>query len=248
MEPHRRRHAARDLLRPQRVRDSLALAKQPSFRNSTLAGLQAGATVAVALPLIWLSPWAHLIGFASLGALAALFGRFAPERRRNRIVLLSGSWLTLMVFVMSLVAWSGASTTVQLATLALACGVLLFVCLTARLGPPGALIFVFAAAASMSGGLTFAQVLERTAATAAIALLAWVVCATSEALRHTPTPERALPAEPFLPIRHRLTMAGRAVVGAVVAVFAATPSGPITRPGRRWGRWWSSRARTCIST
>ncbi|HTN63645.1 MAG TPA: hypothetical protein VL147_19175 [Devosia sp.] len=86
--PARRVDVARHLLRPHLLRDSLALARQPSMRNSALAGLQSALAAAIALPLIHLSPWPHLIGFAALGTLVALFGRFAPERRRSSIVLL----------------------------------------------------------------------------------------------------------------------------------------------------------------
>lgn len=122
---------------------------------------------------------------------------------------------------MSLVAWLGAPIAVQLALLALGCGAFLFVGLTGGFGPPGALIFVFAAAASMSTDLTLAQVLERTAATAIIAILAWVICAVSEMFRHHPTVDRPLPADPRLPVRHRLAMAARAIIGAGIAVFAS---------------------------
>jgi len=203
----------------------MALARQPSLRNSALAGVQAGTAVAIALPLVWLSPWSHLIGFASLGALVALFGRFAPERSRNRILLLCSLCQVAAVLSMSLFAWLGAPAAVQLALLALGSGVFLFVALTGGFGPPGALIFVFAAAASMSTGLTLTQVFERTAATAIIALLAWAICAASEMFRHHPTEDRPLPADPRLPVRHRLSMAGRAAVGACIAVFASDALG-----------------------
>lgn len=91
----------------------LALSSQPSLRNSALAGVQA----AIALPLIWLSPWSHLIGFAALGALVALFGRFAPSESRSRIILSSAILQVLAVFTMSAAAWMGASTAAQLALL-----------------------------------------------------------------------------------------------------------------------------------
>lgn len=89
-----RRDVARHLLHPEQFRDSIALSRQPSIRNATLAGVQAGITAAIALPLFLLSPWSHLIGFASLGALVALFGRFAPARSRNRssFSVASGRW------------------------------------------------------------------------------------------------------------------------------------------------------------
>src|SRR5699024_254112 len=107
----RRLDAARHLIQPHHVRDSLALTRQPSVRNAALAGLQAALTIAIALPLIYLTPWSHLIGFAALGALVALFGRFAPQRKRNRIVLLCGLLQSSAVLSMSLASWLGASAT-----------------------------------------------------------------------------------------------------------------------------------------
>ncbi|MFC3088297.1 hypothetical protein [Tabrizicola soli] len=95
----------------------LALSSQPSLRNSALAGVQAGLAAAIALPLIWLSPWSHLIGFAALGALVALFGRFAPSESRSRIILSSAILQVLAVFTMSAAAWMGASSAAQLALL-----------------------------------------------------------------------------------------------------------------------------------
>ena len=102
-----RREAARHLLHRDQFRDSLALASQPSLRNSALAGVQAGLTAAIALPLFLLSPWAHLVGFASPGALVALFGRFAPAESRKRIVFLRGVPLVMAVLAMAGAAWIG---------------------------------------------------------------------------------------------------------------------------------------------
>ncbi|SDL53546.1 FUSC family protein [Paracoccus chinensis] len=216
----RRRDAARHLLHPDQLRDSAALARQPSLRNSALAGLQAAITSAIALPLFHLSPWSHLIGFASLGALVALFGRFAPARRRNRIVLLCGIWQVLAVLVMSGAAWMGAPVALQLLLLAVSCGVFLFVAVTGRFGAPGPLIFVFAAGASMSaGGLTGPEVVERVLATATVAALALLVCTVTEAFRHHPTPDHPLPAEPVRPLSHRLAAAARSSIAAGIAVF-----------------------------
>ena len=67
----RRLDAARHLLSPDHLLASFALGRQPHLRNSLLAGLQAGLTVVIALPLFYLSPYAHLVGFAALGALVA---------------------------------------------------------------------------------------------------------------------------------------------------------------------------------
>ncbi|MDI7864905.1 FUSC family protein [Rhizobiaceae bacterium n13] len=213
--------AARHLLQSRQVRDSLALTRQPSLRNSTLAGLQAAIAVAVALPLFHLSPWPHLIGFASLGALVALFGRFAPERSRSRIVFVCGLLQTLAVLFMSTAAWLGASVAILLALLALACGLFYFIAVTGHFGAPGPLIFVFAAGASMGPVGSLREVAERAAATAAVAALAWAICALSEGLRHPATDMRPLPTEPLRPVGHRLTAALRIAGGAAIAVYAS---------------------------
>ncbi|MCR8547468.1 FUSC family protein [Salipiger sp. P9] len=223
--PPRRIDSARHLLQRWHLSDSAALARQPSLRNSMLVGLQAGLTVIIALPLVLLSPWAHLIGFASLGALAALFGRFETSRGRRRIVLLSALCQTMAVLAMSTVAWLGLPGTAELLLLALACGVLFFVTVSDRFGPPGSLIFVFAAGASLSPPDSFANVLERGAATAAVALLAWIICLITEGLRHRPGPERRFPAEPIRPLNHRLVAAARIVLGAAVALFVSRLAG-----------------------
>lgn len=182
----RRRDAARQLLHPRQIRASMALAPQPFVWNAGLAGLQAAVAGAIALPLVQLSPWPHLIGFAALGILVALFGRFAPPRRRNLILFRSAALQTLAVLGMSLAVWLGASAPLQLALLALSCGVFFFICVTGRFGPPGPLIFVFAAGAAMAETLTLPQALERAAATGAAALLSWAVCAGTELLRRDP--------------------------------------------------------------
>lgn len=219
--PLRRRDALRQLLHPDQLGASLALKKQPFMRNAGLAGLQAAVAGAIALPLVYLSPWSHLIGFAALGILVALFGRFAPPRSRNFILFQCAVWQTLAVFLMSMAVFLGASTGLQLTVLALACGLFFFVSITGGFGAPGPLIFVFAAGASMADALTFQQVLERTAATAAAAALSWAICATSEALRHHPTPARPFPSDPVQPLGRRLAVAARIVAGTALAALVS---------------------------
>lgn len=217
----RRRDAARHLLHPGQLKDSLTLARQVSLRNATLAGLQAAVVAAIALPLVHLSPWPHLIGFASLGALVALFGRFAPAGRRGRILLQCGLLQSAAVLIMSTAAWLGASVGVQLGLLALSCGVLALLCTAGRFGPPGPLIFVFAAGASIAPGLALEQVIERTAATAIVSALAWGLCAATEAIRQRPTDARPFPDEPLRPLGHRLIAAARISAGAGAAILVS---------------------------
>lgn len=217
----RRIDAARHLLRPHYVRDIFTLGSQPSLRNSALAGLQAAITVAIALPLIHISPWAHLIGFASLGALVALFGRFASAQSRKRIVFFCGLCQTLAVLIMSSAVWAGVPMAILLVMLALSCGIFFFITVSGGFGAPGALIFVFAVGASMGDVTSLEAVLERTAATAIVAALAWVVCAATDGFRQYATPEGPFPAEPVRPLDQRLIAVLRITVGAAVAVFSS---------------------------
>ena len=221
----RRSDAARHLLKPRQVWESLALASQPSLRNASLAGMQAALTAMIALPLVCVSPWPHLVGFASLGTLVALFGRFAPQRGRGRIVLLCAFWQTFAVLAMSIAGRLGAPLPVQLLVLALVCGHFLFVTTAGQFGPPGALIFVFAAGASMGRVDSWLDVAERGTATAIVSALAWVICASTERLRQQATPEVPFPLEPLRPINHRLIAAARIALGSAVAAFAAYAAG-----------------------
>jgi hypothetical protein len=216
--------ATRQLLHHRQIRDSMALAKPPGLRNSALAGLQAALTVAIALPLVHLSPWPHLIGFASLGSLVALFGRGAPERSRLRILLYSALLQTGAVFVMSCAAWLGLSQPALLALLALSCSVFAFLMTTAPFGPPGALIFAFAAGAAMGPVVDFGAVLERSAATGLVSALACGICALTEMLRQPPTPAPA-PSSPGHILKLRLLAAGRLGIGAAAAAFACHAAG-----------------------
>lgn len=215
----RRRDAMRHLLATTRLADVMAFAQQPSLRNAALVGLQSSIATVIAISLALASPWPHLVGFAALGALAALFGRFAPENGRGRVVLYAGLCLTLGVGVMSLVVWLGATPELQLAVLALLSGVFFFVAATGRFGPPGALIFIFAAGAAMGTVDGWQIVVERAAATGGVAILAWLICLATEAWRQKATDERPLPVEPARPLSHRLTAATRIAVGAGIAAF-----------------------------
>lgn len=215
-----RLQAALHLLAPGALRDSFSLNKQPLLRNSALAGIQASITSAIALPSIYLSPWSSLIGYAALGALVALFGRFAPQRRRNLVVLYCALLITLAVLVMSAASWLGAPTFVMLAMLALSCGVFFFLTISSNLGPPGALVFVFAAGAAMAPADSLETVFARTLATAVVAALACIVCAVTETFRTLPTEERPFPSETIRPMSHRLIASARITFGAALAISA----------------------------
>lgn len=217
----RRRDAARSLMQPELLGDSLTVARPPVLKPSVLAGIQSALVAAIALPAVHLSPWSHLIGYAALGALAALFGRFAPPRRRNRVVFAAGLTQTVAVLIMSLASWLDLPDAAQFGLLAVLCGLFYFLTTTRRWGPPGALIFVFAAGVAMGPVGSLEAVWQRTAAVGVVALLSWLICAVTEPLRHRPGRDKALPVEPLQPLAERLNAAARIILGAAVALFAA---------------------------
>lgn len=214
----RRIDTARDALAPRNLRASLALTRQPFLRNSLLAGAQAALAVAIALPVALLSPWPQLTGFAALGALVALFGRFAA--RRGPVVLACGLCQVAAVTAMSLAVWAGAPMALQLALLALSCGLFFLVTVSAGFGAPGALIFVFAAGAAMGHPASLPEIAGRAAATAAAALLAWAICALTERLRPPEPEDRPFPAEPRRPLPDRLVAALHITLGCGAAAAA----------------------------
>lgn len=221
--PAEARHlaAARRLLELRQMRESLAVARrQPSLRNSILVGVQAALTVLIALSATYMSPWPQLVGYASLGSLVALFGRFSSRRGRGGVLVLSALTQTGGVVLMSAVTALGAPKEVQLAVLALFCGVAVFIAATGRVGAPGPLIFAFAAGASMVSVAGWTEVAERGLATGAVSIVALLVCLATEPLRQQPTPERAFPVEPLRPASHRAVAAARIAFGAAVAAFA----------------------------
>ncbi|HWU60536.1 MAG TPA: FUSC family protein [Ensifer sp.] len=221
----RRIDAAVHLIKPHQIRESLVVSGRFFDRNSVLVGIQASLASAITLVSWLFSPWPHLSGIAALGALAVLFGRFAPEGGRGRVVLIAGFWLIFAVVGMSAAARLGAPMPVRLGLLALACGFYFFVVNSMRLGLPGALIFVFAAGAAMGDVASWQDVVERGAAMALSAGIAWIIAVAFEGLRHIAPPDAPTPIEPVRPLAHRLMASGRITIGAGIAVFLAHACG-----------------------
>lgn len=217
--------AARYLLTPAQLEESLAMAAPPSVRNAVVAGLQATLAVVAALACFHYSPWPQLVGFGALGALASLFGRYASRARRRRMVFLSAFLLVAATFVTSVAAHAGASPTMMVLVLALVAGASTVAVSSWSLGGPGAVIIVFAAGAALGGAGSWEAVFAHAAATAAGGALAWIVCVLTDRLRHEEPATGAFPSDPPRPMRHRLIAAGRIAVGAAVAALVAHAAG-----------------------
>lgn len=221
----RHRDSMRFLAHPRRFRESLRLDRQRWWRNSALVGLQAGLVVAIALPVAHLSPWPHLIGFASLGALVALFGRFAERGRRGWVLLIAGLLQCAGVLVMSLSGLVGMPLLLQSPLLAALAGLFHVLSLKLRLGPPGAVIFVFAAAAATAAPADVMSIVERTGATGAVSLLALIICLLTERFREVDLRENGYPGD-HLPKGYDLRAATlRIVLAAMAAGYLALAVG-----------------------
>ena len=207
--PPNRFHSLAHLVAPARVRESLALAPSPAWRSGLLAGAQVAVATLLAFAFTHATPWADAAGFACLGALAALFGRFDAPGQRPRTLVLSALLLVAPIALVSAATLSAAPMGLLLLLLGLVAGVLVLLAQVWRLGPPGATIFFFAASAALAPAQDWATVGQRSALAALGALIALLVCSLSERWR----PRRAGP--PPAP-------AGRGMLRSAVRLGAVT--------------------------
>ena len=226
----RRRDAVRMLVSRRQVSGSLKLARPPQLGNSVLAGAQAALTVAIAVSAVALSPWSSMIGAASIGALAALFGRFAPKARRTMIVVYASLCLSSAIMITSLAAWAGLHMTGMLILLSVLGGVYFLISSIGRFGPPGALIFMFAGMAGMHAPASLGDVGIRVAVAVFGGLVALIVCGITEKLRRAEPDASLIPQ----PVQHQLAELWpafvRLSVGASVAGLIAYAMG-VSHPG-----------------
>ncbi|NLC37138.1 MAG: FUSC family protein, partial [Alcaligenaceae bacterium] len=220
-----RRVTARRLLAPEHFHASLRLNPPPSPWMGCIAGLQAALAVLIAIVLLRHSMWPHLVGFAALGALAALFGRFAPLLKRHGIVWICAVMLTGAVFVTSLTSWLGAPAFVVVLMVACVAGAATIGFSYWKLGGPGAVIIVFAAGAAMTPLDSWSMLVERTLATAAGGLVAWLVTSATDFLRLKELGRVQVPEEPSRPFSHILLAGGRIAIGAGAAALIAHAAG-----------------------
>ncbi|WP_278236753.1 FUSC family protein [Isoptericola sp. AK164] len=163
---------ARDVLDTQHLRAALRV----SPADATLAAaLRCGAAVGLALAVCAATGHRDLAGFAALGALASLFGRFDPYRRRAAVLALLGGLLTTALVATSALTAAGAAPAVTLLAVAAIAGATTVLCRLVRTGPPGATIVVFAAAGGLAGPLGWPDVAERGGAALVGAAIAWTV-------------------------------------------------------------------------
>ena len=226
--------ALRQIAAPARLRESLALNRPLSVRNACIAGLQVALAVVLVSIALHYSPWSDMASYGGLGALAALFGRFAPLAQRRRIVAMAGLQLVVPVALLSLLGLSGLGPVAMLLALAVVAGGLASLAHRTQMGPPGAVIFIFAASAAVSPIDHLGILVERTAATALGAVAAWLLCLLTDHWRDlqvrppaapTPAPAANAPAVPPLGPGYAPQWSLRVAVCAALAALAAHAAG-----------------------
>lgn len=215
----------RHLLTSKQFQESMSVKPPPSVFIASVAGAQAALALLSAIVLTTLSPWSEMVGFPALGALASLFGRYAPLERRMRIVLIAAALLTFGVLVPSLASYAGASDTVMVLTLAVVAGIATMAVPHWRLGAPGAVIIVFAAGGAQAPVASWSMLVERAALTIAGGIVAWSVCMLTDRLRSSELNNLSLPPASHRPFSHELIAAGRITGGAAIAALIAHAAG-----------------------
>jgi len=227
------------LVSRRQVSSSLKVARPPLLENSILAGAQAALTVAIAVSVVALSPWSGMIGAASIGAMAALFGRFAPKARRTMIVVYAAMCLSSAIMITSLAAWFGLSMAAMMILLSVLGGIYFLISTIGGFGPPGALIFMFAGMAGMHTPASLGEVGIRVAVAVFGGGVALIVCSVSEKLRRAELDE----AETISPVQHQLAELWpafvRLSVGASLAGLIAYAMG-VSHPG------WAAMGATAV--
>jgi len=220
-----RHAAARRLLAPTQFLESVGLNRNVSPYMGGIAGLQAALALLAAIVMVRHSVWPQLVGFAALGALAALFGRFSPLARRHGIVWTCAALLTSAVFITSLASLLGASAEMVVLVVAFIAAASTVIFAWRKLDGPGAVIIVFAAGAAMTPVDSWAVLVERTLATAAGGTVAWLVTSATDFLRLPELARVPAPVQPARPWPNMLVAGVRIGIGAAVAALIAHAAG-----------------------
>ncbi|GII99764.1 fusaric acid resistance family protein [Sediminihabitans luteus] len=176
------RDAAREILAPATLRAALHVTPADA---TVAAALRCGLAVALALVVAAATGHRDLAGFAALGALASVYGRYDPYRRRAVLLAVVGVVLVVGITLTGLTTALGAPVAVTLVVVAALAGSTTAFADMTRLGPPGATIVVFAAGAGMAGSPDLADVGRHALAAAVGVAIAWVVCTAGYLARPT---------------------------------------------------------------
>ncbi|PZR55046.1 hypothetical protein DNL40_01235 [Xylanimonas oleitrophica] len=227
------RAAARELLDPTLLRDSLRVARADA---TAAAAVRVGLAAGLAITVPALAGHREAAAFAALGALTSLYGRHDTYRRRAAVLTLVGVLMTGSVAAFTVVAALGTPTAVTFLLMSLLAAASTALVLLLRTGAPGATIVVFCAGAGVAGAPALADVAPRTLAGAFGALLAWVVCMAGALVRPT-APARLAVRRAGAAVAHALASgdagsraAAEAALDAATAALADDASWRRTRP------------------
>ncbi|MFC7340055.1 FUSC family protein [Saccharopolyspora griseoalba] len=178
-----------------RTRDALRVTRV--FGGVLVPALRVG--LSYLLPIAALATTGHLdlAPFAALGAFTSLYCRVDPYARRARLLLVVGVGLTASTAAGAATAASDAGGVAKVVVLTLVATAAKLVADVLELGPPGGLMFVFAAGAAAYSPQTwtgFSQVVAVTAASAGLSYL----LSMSGAVLHPTGPHRLATARALL--------------------------------------------------
>lgn len=217
--------AARRMLSVHHIPDSLRISVNAFPWLGLVVGLQAAVTAVIAIIVTRLSPWPELAGFTVLGTMIALFGRFSVGVARLKVLLACALCQVFGVVVMSVAGYT-LPFEGQLLVMALLCGSFFFAAVSGRFGPPGPLIFVFAAGASLGPMDSWFMAVDRGLAVCAGAVISIVLCFLTDRLNR-----KAIKTLQPIPVLHRpsnrslLIVASRMSLTAFVASYATHLAG-----------------------
>ncbi|GAA3740998.1 hypothetical protein HDA32_002551 [Spinactinospora alkalitolerans] len=199
------------LLRVLSPRDALRL--RALFGGVAVPSLRIGVCVTIPLVALLTLDRVDLIPYAAFGSFTALYCRNDPYARRARLLALVGAGLVLCVLTGALTSLLTDSGVVKVIAVAAVAAAAKLVADARALGPPGGLMFVFAAGAAAYAPQAWSTLPWVAASTASAALLCWCVALLGR-LAHRTAPQRLATARALVAVAAFLTAEGAALPAA----------------------------------
>lgn len=188
-----------------RTRDALRVTNV--FGGVLVPALRVGLSYLVPIAALVATGHLELAPFAALGAFTSLYCRVDPYRKRARLLLVVAVGLTASVAAGAVAAAAGAGGVTKVVVLTLVATAAKLVADVLELGPPGGLMFVFAAGAAAYSPQTWAGFVQVVAITAASAAMSYLL-SMSGAVLHPSGPHRVATARALLATADQLESPG----------------------------------------
>ncbi|GAA2361643.1 hypothetical protein GCM10009854_46300 [Saccharopolyspora halophila] len=188
-----------------RTRDALRI--NSMFGGVLVPALRIGLSYLVPIAALVATGQLRLAPFAALGAFTSLYCRVDPYPRRARLLLVVAVGLTASVAAGALTAAAGAGGLLKVITLTVVATAAKLLSDVLALGPPGGLMFVFAAGAAAYSPQTWSGLAQVVAITAASAGVSYLFSMTGAAL-HPTGPHRLATARAMLATADQLESPG----------------------------------------